>query len=109
MSAPTTTRLTALRLIGIDSLIVKEPMLPVAFKLSIIDPLSDAQLNRLVLATPWKPITVEAHVGGWNECTNSFDATIVLIENPPKPPHTEFKKTLRWGQVKQKRGFVFHD
>jgi hypothetical protein len=105
-----TTRLTALKLITIDTLLVKESYLPNAFKLNITEPLTAMQLNHLVLASPWKPTQIEAHVGDWNEDTGSFDAIVVVIETPPRiPTTTKNKKTLRWGQNKRKRGFISHD
>lgn len=105
----TPTRLIALRLGTIDSLVVKEAHTPVAFKLNITDPLTDAQLNLLSLASPWKPMTVHAVLGEWNEALKSFDASITVIEAPSKPIAPKHMKTLRWGQVKRKRGFVSHD
>lgn len=106
----TVSRLAALRLTSIDTLTVKEPSLPVAYRLNITEPLSNAQLNRLVLATPWKPMMIEATVGEWNDDTKSFDASIEVIESQPKIPTPKLKKnTLKWGHVKRKRGFVAYD
>jgi hypothetical protein len=103
------TRLTALRLERIDSLVVKEPHTPVTFKLNLVDPLSDAQLNLLTLASPWKPMMVDAILGEWNERGKSFDAVIAVIETPSKSVAPKHVKKLRWGQVKRKRGFISHD
>ena len=108
-SMSSTTRLVALRLEALDSLVVKEPHTPVAFKLNLTDPLSDAQLHMLTLASPWKPMNIESTISGWNERLQCFDATISVIETPSKKPTPQPMKQLKWGQVKRKRGFVSHD
>ena len=103
------TRLMAIRLIKIDTLMVKEPLLPIAFKINITEQLTEAQLSRLVLASPWMPMAIEVQLGDWNNTKGSFDATISSIESLPKTPAVKHKKTLRWGQVKRKRGYMSHD
>ena len=103
------TRLTALKLVKLDLLMVKEPLTPVAFMLKLTEALTDAQLNLLGLATPWTPVTVEACVGTFNESTRCFNASITLIEAPSRIPTTKHKKTLQWGQVKRKRGYISYD
>ena len=102
-------RLTALRLVKIDILIVKESLTPVAYMLKITEPLTDAQLKRLTLATPWAPVIIEACVGAWDENAAWFDASISLIETQSKIAAAKHKKTLQWGQVKRQRGFISHD
>ena len=102
-------RLAALRLIKIDLLLVKESLTPVAYMLKITEPLTDAQLNRLALATPWAPVMIEACVGTWNDKSAWFDASITQIETTSKIAAVKHKKTLQWGQVKRKRGFISHD
>jgi hypothetical protein len=102
-------RLTALRLTKLNSLLVKEQQSPVTFKMNIVEPLSEAQLNCLVQATPWNPTTIEAQIGPWNPELASFDATITLIEMPSKIPTQTHRKVLKWGHVKRKRGYLSHD
>ncbi len=103
------TRLMAIRLIRIDTLMVKEPLLPIAYKINITEQLTEAQLNRLALVSPWMPMAIEVQLGDWNNAKGSFDATISSIESPPKTPAVKHKRTLRWGQVKRKRGYMSHD
>lgn len=104
-----TARLTALKLVNMSTLLVKETHTPVVFKLNLVEPLSNAQLNLLAVATPWKPSVIEAVVTQWNDEVQAFDASITTIETPPKTQTQKQSKTLRWGQVKRKRGFAFHD
>jgi hypothetical protein len=93
----------------LNCLLVKEQRLPVTFKLNIVEPLSEAQLNCLVQATPWNPTTIEAQIGPWNQGLASFDATITLIEMPSKIPIQTHRKVLKWGHVKRKKGYLSHD
>lgn len=80
------TRFSVLRLCHMNKLVVKEPNDPCVILLKPSDPLSDAQLRRLVLATPWAPVMVEAEIEGWNASDNTFNAQIESIETIPKIP-----------------------
>jgi hypothetical protein len=102
-------RFTALRLIRSDTLLVKEINLPVSFKLHITDPLTDAQMRILATASPFNPLTVGAQIGSWNDLMQGVDATITVIETPPKLAAPKHTATLRWGLTKRKRGFFSHD
>jgi hypothetical protein len=102
-------RLAALRLINADTLLVKQTDQPVAFKLNVTDPLSDAQMRLLALASPWNHIIVHAHMGEWSDALQAYNTTITAIETPPRDPVLKHTKTLRWGLRKRKRGFISHD
>ena len=81
-------RLAVLRLCNLDRLVVKEPYNPCVFIVRPSDPLADAQLRRLVTASPWNPIMTEATVGAWDATEGVFDVEIHTIELMPKiaPP-----------------------
>ncbi len=104
-----TTRLVALKLVTIKSLLVKDLHTPAVFKLNITEPMLDAQLSLLALATPWKPTIIEAQIEEWDDETLAFKASIKTIEPPPKIQTQKQAKTLKWGQIKRKRGFISHD
>jgi len=104
-----TTRLVALKLVTVKSLLVKDPHTPAVFKLNFAEPLLDAQLSLLALATPWKPTIIEARIEEWDDEVLAFKASIETIESPPKIQLQKQARTLKWGQVKRKRGFVSHD
>ena len=99
----------ALRLEKLDALVVKAPHTPITFNLNIIEPLTSAQLNLLSVAAPWRTMTVETEIHGWNSDLQRFDATISVIEGHPRIQAPKHTKRLRWGQVKRKRGFISHD
>ena len=103
------TKFVALKLISANILLVKEPNQPVCLKLSITEPLTDTQMRLLALATPWNPITIGAHTSEWNNTLQTLDAEITAIETHGKLPVQKHHKTLRWGLVKRKRGFISHD
>ena len=100
---------SAIKLIKHNSLLVKEPKRPVVFKLHITDPLTTAQMRMLAAATPYRPLTVTAQTGSWNDALKSMNATITTIESLPKPIPLKHSKTLRWGLMKRKHGFLSHD
>ena len=77
-------RYAALRLARADLLIVKEPSEPCALALRPTEPLCDAQIRRLALATPWNPVMIQASVGRWD--TNAFEADIHTIESQIRFP-----------------------
>ena len=79
-------RLAVLRLCAVDRLAAKEPNEPCVFVIRPSDPLTDAQLRRLVAASPWKPIMVEATLGRWDQEANTFEADITTIETMPAAP-----------------------
>jgi hypothetical protein len=85
------------------------PDQPVALKLNAVEPLADAQMRLLCLASPWNPFMIRARLGEWNDALQAFDAVVVEIESPPKLPAPEHRKTLRWGLQKRKRGLISHD
>jgi hypothetical protein len=103
------TKFTALKLIKTNILLVKELNQPVCLKLNITEPLTDTQMRLLALATPWKPITIGAQISEWNNALQALDAVIAAIETQGKIPVQKHHKTLRWGLVKRKRGFISHD
>jgi transcriptional regulator len=103
------TKFVALKLISTNILLVKEPNQPVCLKLSITESLTDTQMRLLALATPWNPITIGAHTSEWNNALQTLDAEITAIETHGKLPVQKHHKTLRWGLVKRKRGFISHD
>jgi hypothetical protein len=77
-------RYATLRLARADLLIVKEPSEPCVMAFRPSEPLSDAQLRRLALATPWDPIMIQARPGRWED--NAFDAEVNGIESQIKFP-----------------------
>lgn len=106
-------RLVALRLIDINTVLVKEEAnnSPVVFRLHLGGSeeraLSDQQLRMLSVATPWDPINIEAEVGAWDDGRCAAEAAITAIEAPPPPAapsHYRRAPGLRWGLAKRKRG-----
>ena len=79
-------RLSVLRLCNLTKMVVKEPNEPCVFLISLTETPSDAQLRRMVTATPWNPVMREAMLGPWNEVNNTFEAEIQAIESMPKHP-----------------------
>jgi hypothetical protein len=101
-------RFAVLRLVGVDTVYAKEPDSPVVVSLHLLEPLSDAQLRHLAIASPWNPVIVEACM----DCVwdgSGFGARINVIETTPKVPLYHPKRRLREGLYKRKRGFLFHD
>ena len=104
-----TVRFAAMKLIAHDTLLVKETANPVAFKLHITDPLTAAQMGMLALASPYKPLIITVETGQWNDALQAMDAKIDTIESHPKIPPLKHRSVLRWGLVKRKRGYLYHD
>jgi hypothetical protein len=104
-----TSRLVALKLIKLDTILVKEINSPVSFKLTLSEPLTDPQLHMLSPTTPWNPLKITACIGEWNDSLQAFNATVSMIEAPARKPTIKRPMTLRWGLVKRKRGFLSHD
>jgi hypothetical protein len=79
-------RLAVIRQPSLSTLVVKEPNEPRVFIIKLSEPLSDAQLRRLVVASPWNPVMIEAVMGPWDSSDNTFDAEIQTVECMPKIP-----------------------
>ena len=79
-------RLAVLRQCSMSKLVVKEPNEPCVFILKLSESPSDAQLRRLVAASPWNPVMIEVMLGDWNAEDNTFDAEIQTIESMPRIP-----------------------
>jgi hypothetical protein len=102
-------RLAALRLANCNVLYAKEPNSPVVLALFMLEPLSDAQLRHLSVASPWNPVMIDADVDySWHE-GYGFGASISSIETLPRIAIIPPKRHLRPGVYKRKRGFLFHD
>jgi hypothetical protein len=108
---PNSMRLAVLRLADLDTLYAKEPGSPVVMALRPETPLFDAQIKRLVVATPWNPVMIEANVGRWQESIKAFPAEIQTVESAPKPPTTgrHRRRVPPQSLLRQFRGFIAHD
>jgi hypothetical protein len=104
-------RLAVLRLADLETLYAKEPTSPVVMAIRPTPPLCDAQITRLVAATPWNPVMIEADVdlSTWQE-NSAFRAEIQTVESAPKIKHTHHKRRVPpQALLRQFRGFVSHD
>jgi hypothetical protein len=79
-------RLAVLRLCNLTKMVVKEPNEPCVFVAHLAETPSDAQLRRLVAASPWSPVMIEAMLGPWDAATKAFEAEIQTIDSMPKHP-----------------------
>ena len=104
-------RLAVLRLADMETLYAKEPTSPVVMAIRPTPPLCDAQITRLVAATPWNPVMIEADVdfNGWTS-HNAFRAEIQTVESAPKMKNTNHKRRVPpQALLRQFRGFISHD
>jgi hypothetical protein len=97
-------RLSALRLKTLDILYAVDG--PVTLALRLDPPLSDAQLYRLALASPLRPMAIEAEVNfdDYDQVDNSFRAEIISIESQPKIVTIKHRRTV--GAKVQRRGML---
>lgn len=75
-------RYAVLRLLTTRRILAKDG--PCAFVLEPADPLADAQLRMLAVATPWNPVMMEATDPVWDG--RAFVADVTSIESQPRPP-----------------------
>jgi len=104
-------RLAVLRLADLDTLYAKEPTSPVVMAIKPTPPLFDAQITRLVAATPWSPVMIEANVdfNDW-ERNKAFRAEVQTVESAPKPKNHKHKRRVPpQSLLRQFRGFIAHD
>ena len=97
-------RLSALRLKTLDTLYAMNG--PVTLALRLDPPLSDAQLSRLALASPLRPMAIEAEVNfdEYDQTNNSFRAEITSIETQPKIVTIKRRRIV--GAKVQRRGML---
>lgn len=78
------TRYMVLRLCNANKLAIKEPNAPCVLLCAPADPLSDAQLRRLVLAAPWSPVAIEGTLSNTQMVVDI--ESIEILPKPPQPP-----------------------
>ena len=99
-------RLVVLRQINLDKLVVKEPYSPCVLLIRPSEPLTDAQLRRLVTATPWNPVAMDATIGAWDSREGVFETEIHSIELMPKIPQP--LKSRRRSDARKQHASLLH-